>query len=286
MERQVGICPLAGTPLFQIQAPGPLEGDVDLSAAGLQAMLDERCGHSDLRVGQVSWASAYRMNARLAERYRDGRVFLAGDAAHTHPPTGGQGLNTSVQDAYNLGWKLAAVLGGAPTPLLDSYEAERRPIAADMLGLSTRLLDAATRGDGRRGREVRQLDLGYTDSPLAMETPDAWPGPLPGERAPDAPLQQATGAATRLFELFQGPHWTLLGHTIDRDAIPSHPALHVHMFGAHGDVIDTHGLVAAAYGLAPGQGVLVRPDGYIGAILAADRLDRLHAYLERVGIGR
>ena len=63
---------------------------------------------------RVSWASAFNMNARLADRYRVGRVFLAGDAAHIHPPTGGQGLNTSVQDAYNLGWKLAAVIRGAP----------------------------------------------------------------------------------------------------------------------------------------------------------------------------
>lgn len=70
------------------------------------------------------------MNARLAERYRVGRVLLIGDAAHIHPPTGGQGLNTSVQDAYNLGWKLGARLRGAPDALLDSYEEERRPIDA------------------------------------------------------------------------------------------------------------------------------------------------------------
>lgn len=82
------------------------------------------------------WASAYKMNARLADRYRVGRVFLVGDAAHIHPPTGGQGLNTSVQDAYNLGWKLAAVAGGASVALLDSYEEERRPIAAGVLGLT------------------------------------------------------------------------------------------------------------------------------------------------------
>src|SRR5690606_40870413 len=63
-----------------------------------------------------------------------------GDAAHVHPPTGGQGLNTSVQDAWNLGWKLAAVLAGAPDALLDTYEAERRPVAAGMLEMSTRLL--------------------------------------------------------------------------------------------------------------------------------------------------
>ena len=77
-----------------------------------------------------------------------GRVLLVGDAAHTHPPTSGQGLNTSVQDAHNLGWKLGAVLGrGAPEALLDSYEEERRPIAAGMLGLAkTNDGSPATRG--------------------------------------------------------------------------------------------------------------------------------------------
>ena len=81
------------------------------------------------------------MNARLADRYRVGRVFLVGDAAHTHPPTGGQGLNTSVQDAYNLAWKLGAVTRGAADALLDTYEAERRPVAQAMLGLATGLLE-------------------------------------------------------------------------------------------------------------------------------------------------
>ena len=110
MQRMIAICPLGGTDLFQIQAPVPPEGGVDLSAEGLEQMIVERTGRSDVKVQAVSWASAYAMNARLADRYRTGRIFLAGDAAHIHPPTGGQGLNTSVQDAYNLGWKLAAVL--------------------------------------------------------------------------------------------------------------------------------------------------------------------------------
>jgi 2-polyprenyl-6-methoxyphenol hydroxylase-like FAD-dependent oxidoreductase len=96
-------------------------------------------------------------NARLADRYRFGRGFLVGDAAHIHPPTGGQGLNTSVQDAYNLGWKLAAVAGGASDELLDTYEEERRPVAAAMLGLATKLLDALKRGEMRRGRDRHQL---------------------------------------------------------------------------------------------------------------------------------
>lgn len=284
LEAQIGFCPLAGTDLFQIQAPVPLEGDIDLSPEGIQALVDERTAPADIRIHTVAWASAFRMNARLAERYRVGRVLLAGDAAHTHPPTGGQGLNTSVQDAYNLGWKLAALLSGAPETLLDSYEEERRPVAESVLGLSTRLLDAARRGDNRRGREARQLDLGYPGSPLATEAPARTRAPMAGDRAPDAPIHHATGLPTRLFDLFKGPHWTLLGRDTDPDTIPSHPPLHVHVLGASGDIADTHGHVHDAYALAPGDWVLVRPDGYIGAFFASNHIHALRAYLQRVGV--
>jgi 2-polyprenyl-6-methoxyphenol hydroxylase-like FAD-dependent oxidoreductase len=183
----VMICPLAGTDLFQIQGPVPSDGGVDLSPAALTALIADRTGRDDMIVHSVSWASVYSMNARLADRYRVGRVFLAGDAAHIHPPTGGQGLNTSVQDAYNLGWKLAAVLDGAPAALLDTYEEERRPIAANMLGLSTRLLDEARKGAMKRNREVRQLDLGYRGSSLTLPGSIGTPRVQAGDRAPDAP---------------------------------------------------------------------------------------------------
>jgi 2-polyprenyl-6-methoxyphenol hydroxylase-like FAD-dependent oxidoreductase len=284
MARQIAVCPLAGTDLFQLQAPIPLEGDVDLSAAGLSQMLAERTGRSDLVVRSVSWASAFNMNARLADRYRVGRVFLVGDAAHIHPPTGGQGLNTSVQDAYNLGWKLGAVLaGGAPEALLDSYEEERRPIAAGMLGLATKLLDSARRGDMRRGREVHQLDLGYPESSLALDA--ASRALRAGDRAPDAPLRGRAGQPTRLFELFKGGHFTLLGYGVERELVPARAGLHIHTFGPRGDLVDAAEHVQNGYGLAPRDWVLVRPDGYVAAIVTSDQLAALERYLERVGLG-
>jgi len=284
MERQLSLCPLAGTDLFQIQAPIPLEGEVDLSAAGLTAMVAERTGRDDVQVKSVSWASAYSMNARLADRYREGRVFLVGDAAHIHPPTGGQGLNTSVQDAYNLGWKLAAVTTGAPDALLDSYEEERRPVAAAMLGLATKLLDALKRGENRRGREVHQLDIGYPESSLALEAPARSGGLLAGDRAPDAPVRGAAGQPTRLFELFAGTHWTLLGYGVVRASVPPRPRLRVHIFGPGGDVIDEGGHFVDAYAPAHGDWVLVRPDGYIGAIVASQETAALEKYLSDAGV--
>jgi 2-polyprenyl-6-methoxyphenol hydroxylase-like FAD-dependent oxidoreductase len=100
MEKQISLCPLAGTEMFQLQGPIPLEGDIDLSAEGLSKLVAQRIGGSDITNQSVLWASAFNMNARLADQYRDRRVFLAGDATHTHPPTGGQRLNTSVQDSW------------------------------------------------------------------------------------------------------------------------------------------------------------------------------------------
>jgi 2-polyprenyl-6-methoxyphenol hydroxylase-like FAD-dependent oxidoreductase len=285
METQIALCPLPGTEMFQLQAPVPLEGDIDLSAPGLTALFAVRTGRTDIVVQSVSWASAFNMNARLADRYRRGRVFLAGDAAHIHPPTGGQGLNTSVQDAYNLGWKLAAVLAGAPDALLDTFEEERRPIAAQMLGLTAKLLDAATRGKTRRGREVHQLDLGYPESSLALESPARHEGILVGDRAPDAPLRGAAGQPTRLFNLCHGMHWTLIGYRVDRTlAPPPHAGLHVHVIDPDGDVVDDGAHFRSAYGVTPGDWVLIRPDGYVGAIVSSAQIAALSGYFDRVGI--
>jgi hypothetical protein len=103
------------------------------------------------------WLSRFGDATRQAERYRVGRVLLAGDAAHVHPPVGGQGLNLGIQDAFNLGWKLAAEIAGrAPEGLLDSYHAERHPVAADVLDdtrAQTLLMSSAEPGP----RSVRRL---------------------------------------------------------------------------------------------------------------------------------
>jgi len=282
----MSLCPLRGTTLFQLQAPVALEGDVDLSAEGLQAMVKARTGRDDIIIHSVAWASAYTMNARLADHYRVARIFLAGDAAHIHPPTGGQGLNTSVQDAYNLGWKLAAVLQGAPEVLLDTYEAERRPIAAGMLGLAAKLLDESRKSaDMRRGRETHQLDLGYPLSTLSLERPIRTTGIHAGHRAPDAPCRGAAGQAIRLFDLFRGPHWTLLGYAADPASVPAaRRGLHVHRVGPGGDVVDDQDHIRRAYGVASGDWVLIRPDGYVGAVVATTETAALRPYLAAVGL--
>jgi len=284
--QQMSLCPLRGTDLFQLQAPVPLEGDIDVSAKGLQDMIATRTGRTEIRVHSVEWVSVYSMNARLADRYASGRVYLAGDAAHIHPPTGGQGLNTSVQDSYNLGWKLAAVLRGAPSSLLATYEAERRPIAAEVLGLSTKLLDALKqRGEMRRGRDTHQLDLGYPDSALslrhALDLRQHAPAVLPGDRAPDAPCRGRAGQPRRLFDLFRGTHWTLLAHASD-PVIAPRAGLHIHRIGA--DLIDDGGHIREGYGLTPGLCALIRPDGYVSAVLPAAATAALDTFLAGIGL--
>ncbi|MCQ3000788.1 FAD-dependent oxidoreductase [Pseudomonas syringae] len=285
MQNQISLCPLVGTEFFQIQGPIPIDGDIDLSAEGLMSLVRQRTGRTDIHIHSVSWASAYMMNARLADHYRSGRVFLIGDAAHIHPPTGGQGLNTSVQDAYNLGWKLASVINGASQILLKSYEEERRPVAAAMLGLATRLLDDQKKGEMRRGREVHQLDIGYPESTLALEHPKRANGLHAGDRAPDAPIRGSSGESTRLFNLFRGGHWTLLGYATDRQPVRQRPGLHIHFVGAKSGVLDEEGHFQNAYTPAIGDWVLIRPDGYVGAIVAAEHSEILETYLQQVGLG-
>ncbi|MBF6211432.1 FAD-dependent monooxygenase [Nocardia puris] len=198
--RAVALSPLPGGRHFQFAAPFTEQAEPTLSL--LQRHVDDLAGDLAIRLTDLRWSTVWRSNTRLARRYRVGRVFLAGDAAHVHPPAGGQGLNTGVQDAYNLGWKLA---DGTPETL-DSYEAERRPVAARVLGISTGLLRRHLDGDEnahRRGTETHQLDITYRD-------PDDEGALVTGDRAPDAPVLDATGNPLRLFDLFRGPHATLL----------------------------------------------------------------------------
>jgi rifampicin monooxygenase len=111
---------------------------------------------TDFGAHSPRWLSRFGDASRLAEHYRDGRVFLAGDAAHVHPPTGGQGLNLGIQDAFNLGWKLAAaVRGWAPDGLLDTYHAERHPVAADVLTNTRAQMELLSTEPGPRA--VRRL---------------------------------------------------------------------------------------------------------------------------------
>ncbi|KAA2254947.1 FAD-dependent oxidoreductase [Solihabitans fulvus] len=289
---RVGLCPLPGTDSFQFTAPVHGEATPELTLAALQKTLDAATGRTDITLLDSSWITLFRANIRMVDRYRVGRVFLAGDAAHVHSPAGGQGLNTGVQDAYNLGWKLAAVLAGAPAELLDSYEAERLPVAAAVLGISSTLHHKAVNREPDAHRRddpaLQQLGLTYRGGPLAREE-RAEPGSvLAGDRAPDAPCLAADGSPLRLFDLFRGPHFTLLAFgSRHADAVAEVAARHPklvrgHVIAPSGDVVDAEGHAGRAYCVAPGTSavLLIRPDGYIGWAGDTATDGRLDAYLD------
>ncbi len=269
-------CGQAGPPV-----PAPeLQGLID--AAGLAA-----------RITQVAWSSRVRVQHRLADRYRWGSVFLAGDAAHTNSPAGGLGMNTGVQDAVNLGWKLAcAPSSSCPGVLLDSYEAERRPAARRVRALTDALFWAeSARGpipsllrgtvgpvaapvlpwllDRRQMlaagfRLVSRLDAGYGGVPGLDPR-----GRLlrVGARLPDASVLCA-GRAVRLHELTAQPGFHVFAEPGPRLDEPG-PAARVHV----------HRLART-----PGRALLgLRPDGYLGFCGGADDVAGLRAWLARAG---
>jgi 2-polyprenyl-6-methoxyphenol hydroxylase-like FAD-dependent oxidoreductase len=138
-NRYLAADPLSGTGVWQVQASVQPNAAGELETASLelfQRLFTER-GFPQVRLRNATWLSNFSPNVAIVDRYRVGRVLLAGDAAHVHSPAGGQGMNTGIQDAYNLGWKLAAVVRGrSGAGLLDTYQEERRPVAQSVLNAS------------------------------------------------------------------------------------------------------------------------------------------------------
>jgi 2-polyprenyl-6-methoxyphenol hydroxylase-like FAD-dependent oxidoreductase len=247
----VMLCPIPGTRTgWWFQAGPERDGrgrPLAPTADGFRRLLAHHTALPGEDLTRAELLSTYRVNVRMADRFRAGRVFLAGDAAHVHAIAGGLGMNTGIQDAFNLGWKLGLVLAGhADATLLDTYEEERLPVAAHTLDLTSERLRATLEAIRRPGggldaaitSDTTGLDVGYRWSSLAAHdarTPAARqaadrthapavpaPGqrapetkkssPRAGDRAPDAPCADAaTGVRTRLHRVFAGPRTTVLG---------------------------------------------------------------------------
>jgi 2-polyprenyl-6-methoxyphenol hydroxylase-like FAD-dependent oxidoreductase len=218
------LCPLPGTNAFQVQASHEVSEDGSLLESALehfQRTFDRVAGVPGVRLRNLTWQSSYRVNVRMVDRFRVGRVFLAGDAAHVHSIAGGLGMNSGIQDAYNLGWKLGLVLGGhAGQGLLDTYDEERLPIASWLLDITSERMDAVLAAvrvpgggvDAVATPETTQLQLGYRWSRLSRDATARSHGLKAGDRAPDAPCRDpVTGSRTRLFDVLRGPQSTLLG---------------------------------------------------------------------------
>jgi len=235
-----GLFPM-GSGRYRLVADRPPGGDPSPDAPPpsldeCDAIVRARMGVS-IAPSDLAWSSYFHLHSRMVDRLRYGRVFFAGDAAHIHSPAGAQGMNTGIQEAFNLGWKLARVLGaGTPERLLDTYHAERHPIERDVLrqtSFVTQMVEAdhgaikllrdhvvpllSSFGPVRDAvrRTFSELGVQYRKSPLTLERVlDG--GPRAGERAPDAlvhvvdgPLGQAPGTA-RLYDLHDPASFTLL----------------------------------------------------------------------------
>ncbi|MGQ0718308.1 MAG: FAD-dependent monooxygenase [Pseudonocardiales bacterium] len=282
-EDMLAAFPLPGADLWRLMAPAPTAGDAAPDLTGdavldaLTGLLEVHAGYPAGVVRSAQWTSAFRFHRRLADTYRQGRVLLAGDAAHIHSPFGGQGLNTGIGDAENLAWKLALVTEGhAGTGLLDSYQAERRPVAAEVLA-STSSMTRLVLGDTAAARLVRdrvfvpllnrslvqrriweqasQLTLSYRGGPLASpRRRSPLRGPCPGDRVPDLGCRHQDGARTQLHAEL-GPRWVLL-------AAPS-PTAQDCLQLARGRLGADRVVALIPEGQSPRAVLLVRPDAHL-----------------------
>jgi 2-polyprenyl-6-methoxyphenol hydroxylase-like FAD-dependent oxidoreductase len=277
----------SGDPFGQ---PGP-----PVPVAAIQELLDT--AGLDATVSELRWSAQVRLQHRLADAFRRGPMFLAGDAAHSHSPAAAQGMNTGILDAANLGWKLAFAAHRTTGPdLLDSYEQERRPVARQVLALthavffaeaSTNPLPALLRGTlaplaapavplllrqrTLMGGVVRLLSQGwvrYRRSPLSVQGSPGGPGPRPGDRLPDQDVTRR-GHPCRLHELTARPgvHLLLQRDTPDPDR------------GLLGPLVDVHRIDSW-----PGRGLAgVRPDGHVGFRSGTSEPRQLNAWLGLIG---
>jgi 2-polyprenyl-6-methoxyphenol hydroxylase-like FAD-dependent oxidoreductase len=275
----------------------------------LQAILDRRIG--GIRVVQSHWLTNFEIRHARVRAYRWGRVFLAGDAAHIHSPAGGQGMNTGMQDVFNLAWKLAAVINDdARDTLLDSYEAERGPVADSVITYTNRLTKAGTlSGTPRRIRDVvvrilsrvpaarrvmaetaEEVNVNYQDSPIAVGRPPRHAKVAAGQHIPpivdDAVQKQLravcgaqtlghvvlTVAAGQVAPAAGGPGQVQV--LVTGDGIP--------VAGYDAVIADPKGAMAERFGLKNGGRVVIRPDGYIGAIAALDDTTTVADYFAKI----
>jgi 2-polyprenyl-6-methoxyphenol hydroxylase-like FAD-dependent oxidoreductase len=284
----------------------------------LQALTDVMTG-GGVRLHDPVWRTYFGLQHRHVTRYRDSRVFLAGDAAHIHSPAGAQGMNTGIQDAWNLGWKLALVTRGtAGEALLDTYDAERRPVGGFVVRFTDRAFSVATstnpllralrtrlvprvvplalrfdRAVASGFRTVSQLNIGYRHSPAVQEgRPALRRGPRAGDRLPDARIAR-DGQPCWLGEALASPGFHLLLCGPLGDWHPSQLATLRHRFpdtlavhhltreATPGALHDAHGKAFARLGVNDIAQYLIRPDGHIGYRCSGDDLAGLQHHLAR-----
>ncbi len=274
--------PLAGAKgRYRISLSAPPDWDpVDRPSLELLTELARPMLPDGTTLSELRWSSTYHISHRIVPRYSQGRVFLAGDAAHIHPPIGGLGMNTGLQDAFNLAWKLAAVIQGrAGEALLETYSAERQPIGAQVVRVTSARMDRAIEGGEPEPEPPyfdTQLFLSYPEGPLVRGSgPEG--APQPGERLPcvDGLVRPGAFGEMRALELLKPGKVQLFAPDRDRlasllAAVPTPWRDAVHGWEVRGEASpgddgstlwDSRGQWRKLVGPGP---VLVRPDGHIG----------------------
>ena len=269
----------------------------------LQRISDERAA-GRIRIRESLWLTCFEVHHAQVPEYRFGRVFLAGDAAHVHSPAGGQGMNTGMQDAFNLGWKLeAAHRGTASEALLDSYRAERHPVAARVIEFSTRLTRLATLANpvaqGLRNAVLHTVaGIAPVSGALAGETAEtvlAYPGSAvvvpggPGKIRGGDHLPDVAGTELRRVLAAEPGHVLV---TIGEAPAAELPGVRQVLVSSGGEAAPGYDVVvpdpdhrtATRFGMTGGR-VMVRPDGYVGAVAPAGDDAPLEEYRERVCLG-
>jgi 2-polyprenyl-6-methoxyphenol hydroxylase-like FAD-dependent oxidoreductase len=247
-----------------------------------------------ITMGDVVWHSKWETWVRLADTFRQGNVFLAGDAAHVHSTTGGQGMNCCMQDAFNLGWKLALVLNGySPPELLQSYEKERRPVAEQVIWAASSLHDIfMTHGKDIAQRKQTMFDPGYTEKVVNycsgvaytyrdyLQKPEGLTdisGPAIGDRAPDVDFE----VGGSLFDKMRHPYFTLLVTSETASTAPIIERLRNRFSSVVAiETLPTSEVFSKRYGKRDGRLFLIRPDGYVGFKCLAEQAPLLERYLE------
>lgn len=283
----VALCPFRCTNSWQIQAIAIPDEEGNIPKPNLETfnrIFQERARMPEVKLKNATWESLYRVNVRMAERYRAGRIFIARDAAHAHSIAGGLGMNTGIQDAYNLGWKLAAVVQhNSLSSLLDTYEEERLPIAAWTLNISSErqrvMAESAKPGSGGfeniATKDTTQLNLNYRYSSLSVDLTDREGTLQAGDRAPDAELEGGSG----LFDLYRGTHFTVLGFGNAQAAVEGLNETLAGKVKAHW-ITDKN--AAKAFG-STDKLFVIRPDGYIGLIAGSSEIEGVIDYLKNLG---
>ncbi|UZR98516.1 FAD-dependent oxidoreductase [Chondrinema litorale] len=294
----VGACPLPHSNLFQWMIKLKPDEEVPSNLNSITKRLQKAIKNPSVKLIDIQWTSVFRPNVRLASHYRKDRVFIAGDAAHVHTPAGAQGLNTGIQDAYNLGWKIAQTLAGAKDDsLLDSYEAERLPIAAGVLGLSSKKYEAIGKYSSaslKRGKDEQQLGITYQGSPIISTSCSVTKTLQAGDRVPNANFTTSEGKNITLFELLRGTQFTIIAYgsaarnELERLKWTKKGATLNRIFVNKDDernqlgLKDTNLNFQKTFGLSDNALILIRPDKYIAHISTSNSLSTINQSVAKI----